>query len=253
MPAPLREIGFDQNLDGRCRSTPSSRTRPADRAAGRLLRIEARRARVCVLRLPDALHAGAERADEHACRALARRRQGLRGRARQLRSARKAGAGCPEEGRVSSRYRRPGTENGWHFLTGAEPAIERVANAAGFRYAWDEETRQFAHPTGIIVVTPDGRPARYLFGIEYGPRDVRLALVEASEGKVGSVADALLLYCYHYDPMTGRYGLYVMRAIRVAGAATVLLIATFIVVMIRREKYSPLKPQAWSPKPRTDS
>jgi protein SCO1/2 len=147
------------------------------------------------------------------------------------------------------RYKRPGTEDGWHFLTGAEPAIKRVASAAGFRYAWDEQTLQFAHPTGIIVVTPDGRPARYLFGVEYGPRDVRLALVEASEGKVGSVADALLLYCYHYDPMTGRYGLYVMRAIRVAGAATVLLIATFIVVMIRREKTVRLKPEAWSPKP----
>src|SRR6185436_11481786 len=145
-----------------------------------------------------------------------------------------------------SRYRRPGTENGWHFLTGAEPAIKRVASAAGFRYAWDEETRQFAHPTGIIVVTPDGRPARYLFGIEYGPRDVRFALLEASAGRIGSVADRLLLYCYHYDPMTGRYGVYIMRTLRIAGIATVLLMATFIVVMVRREKSARLDASAWN-------
>lgn len=134
------------------------------------------------------------------------------------------------------RYKREGAEAGWHFLTGEDTEIKRVANAAGFRYAWDEQTQQYAHPTGIIVTTTDGRLARYLFGIEYGPRDLNLSLVEASEGKVGSFADQLLLYCYHYDPMTGRYGLYVMRTLRVAGVATVLLIGTFIVVMVRREK-----------------
>ena len=134
------------------------------------------------------------------------------------------------------RYKRQGAEAGWHFLTGDEPEIQRVAKAAGFRYAWDEQTQQYAHPTGIIVTTTDGRLARYLFGIEYGPRDLNLSLVEASEGKVGSFADQLLLFCYHYDPMTGRYGIYVMRTLRVAGVATVLLIGTFIVVMVRREK-----------------
>ena len=134
------------------------------------------------------------------------------------------------------RYKRPGAEAGWHFLTGAEDAIKKVAGAAGFRYVWDDQTRQFAHPTGIIIVTPDGRPARYLFGIEYGPRDVRFALLEASAGKIGSIADSLLLYCYHYDPMTGRYGLYIMRTLRIAGVATVLVIASFIIVMVRREK-----------------
>lgn len=135
-----------------------------------------------------------------------------------------------------ARYKRPGTEGGWHFLTGDEPQIKRVTNAAGYRYTWDEETQQFAHPTGVIVTTPDGRNARYLFGIEYGPRDLKFALVEASEGRVGSVVDNLLLYCYHYDPMTGRYGVYIMRALRIAGVATVLLIGTFIVVMVRRER-----------------
>jgi protein SCO1/2 len=134
------------------------------------------------------------------------------------------------------RYQRAGAETGWHFLTGDEPEIKRVTKAAGFRYAWDEQTQQFAHPTGIIITTTDGRLARYLFGIEYGPRDVKLALVDASEGKVGTFADQLLLFCYHYDPMTGRYGIYVMRTLRVAGVATVLAIGTFIVVMVRREK-----------------
>jgi protein SCO1 len=136
------------------------------------------------------------------------------------------------------RFRRPDDRAGVHFLTGDQPSIDRLTKAAGFRYAWDKDTNQFAHPTGIIVVTPDGRPAKYLFGVEYGPRDLRLALVEASQGKIGTVVDSLLLYCYHYDPETGRYGLVIMRAIRIAGAATVLMIASFIIVMVRREKRS---------------
>lgn len=134
------------------------------------------------------------------------------------------------------RFGRPGTEHGWHFLTGDEASVKRLTGAAGFRYAWDQQTGQFAHPAGVIVTTPDGRLARYLFGLEYGPRDLRFALVEASEGRVGTAVDSLLLYCYHYDPMTGRYGLVVMRALRVAGAATVLLLGAFIAVMVRRER-----------------
>ena len=134
------------------------------------------------------------------------------------------------------RYRRDGAAQAWHFLSGDQPSIDRLTKAAGFRYVWDAETKQFAHPTGIIVLTPDGRLARYLFGIEYGPRDLRYALVEASAGSVGNAVDALLLYCYHYDPMTGRYGFVVMRAVRIAGAATVLALVSFIVVMVRKEK-----------------
>ena len=135
-----------------------------------------------------------------------------------------------------NRYDRPAAAGGWHFLTGDPPSIERLTRAAGFRYTWDEDTQQFAHPAGIVVLTPDGRLARYLFGLEYGPRDLRLALVEASEGQIGTAVDTALLYCYHYDPMTGRYGLVVMRVLRVAGAATVLAIGTFIFVMVRRER-----------------
>ncbi|HMD34623.1 MAG TPA: SCO family protein [Vicinamibacterales bacterium] len=134
------------------------------------------------------------------------------------------------------RYRRDGANAAWHFLSGDQASIDRLTKAAGFRYTWDAPTGQFAHPTGVIVLTPDGRLAKYLFGIEYGPRDLRFAIVEASNGRVGSAVDALLLYCYHYDPMTGRYGLVVMRMMRIAGAATVLALGTFIFVMVRREK-----------------
>ena len=134
------------------------------------------------------------------------------------------------------RYKRAGAAEGWHFLTGDQPSIDRLTKAAGFRYVWDAETKQYAHPSGVIVLTPDGRLSRYLFGIEYGPRDLRFGIVEASAGKVGTPVDALLLYCYHYDPMTGRYGLVIMRAMRMAGAATVLALGAFIIVMFRRER-----------------
>jgi protein SCO1/2 len=136
------------------------------------------------------------------------------------------------------RYQRPGAADAWHFLTGDESSIKALTRAAGFRYVWDAPTSQFAHPSGVIVLTPDGRLARYLFGIEYGPRDLRYAIVEASEGRIGNVADALLLYCYHYDPMTGRYGFVIMRALRLAGAATVLALGAFVFVMLRRERQS---------------
>jgi protein SCO1 len=134
------------------------------------------------------------------------------------------------------RYKRAGAAAGWHFLTAEQSSIDRLTTAAGFRYAWDQDTKQFAHPTGVIVLTPDGRMARYLFGIEYGPRDLRFAIVEASAGKIGSPVDTLLLYCYHYDPMTGRYGLAIMRAIRIAGATTVIALGGFIFIMLRRER-----------------
>jgi protein SCO1/2 len=134
------------------------------------------------------------------------------------------------------RYGRQEAAAASHFLTADRPAIDRLTKAAGFRYAWDEATQQFAHPSGVIVLTPDGRLARYMFGIEFGPRDLRLALVEASEGKVGTAVDTLLLYCYHYDPMTGRYGFMVMRALRVAGIATVLGLGSFVFLMVRRER-----------------
>jgi len=134
------------------------------------------------------------------------------------------------------RYHKPTAAQGWHFLTGDEASIKRVTGAAGFRYVWDDGLKQFAHPTGVIVTTPQGRISRYLFGIEYGPRDLRLALIESSQEKIGTPVDNVLLYCFHYDPETGKYGFVVMRAVRIAGAATVLALGTFIFVMVRREK-----------------
>jgi len=138
------------------------------------------------------------------------------------------------------RYKRTGARTGSHFLTADPPAIDQLTKAAGFRYVWDAPTNQFAHPTGVIVVTPDGRLGHYLFGIDYGPRDLRLALVEASAGHIGTAVDSLLLYCYHYDPMTGRYGFLVLRALRVAGVATVLALGALIAVMVRRERRTPV-------------
>lgn len=134
------------------------------------------------------------------------------------------------------RYARPGAEAGWHFLTGEPADITRLTQALGFRYAWDEDRRQYAHPSGIVVLTPDGRIARYLFGIEYAPKDLRFALVEASQGRVGGLVDQAVLYCYQYDPMTGKYGTAVMRILRTAAVVTLAALGTFIFVMWRRER-----------------
>jgi protein SCO1/2 len=135
-----------------------------------------------------------------------------------------------------NRLRRPGAESGWHFLTASGASVARLTQAAGFRYAWDEPTRQFAHPAGIVVATPEGTLSHYLFGIEYAPRDLRYALVEASAGRLGSPLDQVVLYCYSYDPATGRYGVVIMRVVRVAGAVTVLALGGFIALMLRRER-----------------
>jgi protein SCO1/2 len=135
-----------------------------------------------------------------------------------------------------ARYGRPGGEAGWHFLTGKPKEIAALTEAVGFRYAWDERLEQFAHASAIYVATPDGRLSRYFYGIEYAPRDLRLALVEASKGKIGTPVDQLLLYCYHYDPAAGRYGAVVMNMLRVAGVVFVLILSTFLLVMWRREK-----------------
>ncbi len=133
------------------------------------------------------------------------------------------------------RYGRFGAANGWHFLTGNESAIKRLTNIAGFQYAYDPKTDQFAHATALITTTSAGRVSRYLFGFEYKPRDLRLALVEASGGKIGTATDAILLLCYHYDPANGRYSRTAMNFVRAGGVATMLGLAGFIFVMIRRE------------------
>src|SRR5262249_34114707 len=130
----------------------------------------------------------------------------------------------------------PAFAAGWHFLTGDQHAIDRLTRAAGFRYVWDDSAQQFAHPTGIIVLTAGGVIARYLFGIDYGPRDLRLAIMDASAGKVGTPIERMLLYCYHYDLGTGRYSLAIMRLVQIAGLGTVVSLAALIIALTRRER-----------------
>lgn len=143
-----------------------------------------------------------------------------------------------KKGKYLRRYARPGAEQGWHFLTGDARSVSTLMRTLGFHYEWDEQIKQWAHGTTIVVATPEGRIARYFFGIQYPPRDLRLGLVEASGGKIGSVVDQLLLLCYHYDPATGKYSGYAMNAVRIGGGATVAAIVGFILVMLRREKRS---------------
>jgi protein SCO1/2 len=134
------------------------------------------------------------------------------------------------------RYRRPGAEAGWHFLTAEAPAITALTRAVGFRYAWDEQTRQFAHPAGLMVLTPDGRISRYLYGVEYAPKDLRFGLVESSAGRIGTPVDQFLLFCYQYDPTTGRYTVTAMRVMRLGALATVAALGSFILAMVRRDR-----------------
>jgi protein SCO1/2 len=145
-----------------------------------------------------------------------------------------------------SRYGRAGAAAGWHFLTGDEHAIAELTRVAGFRYEWDAASQQYAHATGVVVLTPDGQIARYLFGVEYAPRDLRLSLVEATEGKLGNVVDQLLLLCYHYDPKAGRYGAVAIGTMRAGGALTVLGLGVFVIVSARRER-KPRKQARTSP------
>jgi protein SCO1/2 len=133
-------------------------------------------------------------------------------------------------------YGRAEAADGWHFLTGEPAAIEPLARAVGFRYAYDAEHDQFAHAAGIMVLTPAGKLARYFYGIEYAPRDLRLSLVEASANKIGSPIDQLLLFCFHYDPATGKYGLVIMNVLRLAGLVTVLGLGAGIGIMFWRDR-----------------
>jgi protein SCO1/2 len=133
------------------------------------------------------------------------------------------------------RYRREGAERGWHFLTGDKASIDALAESVGFRYAWDEQSQQFAHASAVMVATPQGRLSHYFYGIDYAPRDLKLALVEASEGKVGSPVDALLLYCYHYDPVSGRFAP-VMGVLRAAGVLTVAGVVALLLYLRRKSR-----------------
>ena len=151
----------------------------------------------------------------------------------------------------AGQYGRPDAADHWHFLTGEQQSIDALTKAVGFHYAYDSSIRQYAHAAAIIVLTPDGRIDRYFYGVQYPARDVRLGLVEASEGKIGTLTDHALLYCYQYDPMTGKYGVVVMNVLRAAGGLTVLVLGIFMTVMFLRERKRSVRCFRRRPAPRS--
>jgi protein SCO1/2 len=142
-----------------------------------------------------------------------------------------------------ARFNRAGTEDGWHFLTGTQESISALTDDVGFRYVYDAQRDEYAHAAGITILTPQGQVSRYIFGIDFPPRDIRLALVESGAGKIGTVVDQAMLYCFHYDPVIGRYSAAAMRLLKVAAAVTVVLIVTMIFLLRRRE------PKTQQPRP----
>ncbi len=133
------------------------------------------------------------------------------------------------------RYDRKGTDAGWHFLTGDLSAIKELTAAIGYRYVWDAHSNQFAHASGVMVITPEGRVSKYFYGIEYAPKDVRLGLIEAAKNKIGTPVDQLLLFCFHWDASTGKYTATAMNLLRVAGGVTVVFLGGFVIIMLRRD------------------
>jgi protein SCO1 len=133
------------------------------------------------------------------------------------------------------RYGRPNAQNGWHFLTGDQANIQALTNAVGFHYQWDPKSQQFVHATAIMVLTPEGRVSKYFYGVDYSPKDLRLGLVDASQNHIGPVVDQVLLYCYHYDPRTGKYGAVVTRIMQLAGVATAVILGAFLIVLFKSE------------------
>ena len=131
------------------------------------------------------------------------------------------------------RYGRPGAAEGWHFLTGPEESISALTQAVGFQYQYDAQTDQYAHATAIMILTPDGRVAQYYYGVEFAPKDLRLGLIQASSGKIGNLVDEVLLYCYHYDPATGKYGAVITRILKLSGIATIVLIGGMVLILFR--------------------
>jgi len=142
------------------------------------------------------------------------------------------------------RYGRPGAAEGWHFLTGSQSSITALTKAAGFDYEYDPKTGQFAHATAIMVLTPEGRIAQYYYGVEFAPKDLRLGLIQASQNKIGSIVDQVLLYCYHYNPDTGKYSAMIGRVLKISAGATMLMLGTFLIVMFRLGSASERKRRA---------
>jgi protein SCO1/2 len=139
---------------------------------------------------------------------------------------------------MMKRYGRANAASGWHFLTGSAESINALTKAVGFQYQFDTKTQQYAHATAIVILTPDRHIAEYFYGVEFSPKDMRLGLVQASQGKIGNVTDAVLLYCYHYDPRTGKYGAIISNVLKLAAVATMLILGTFMFVMFRADARS---------------
>ena len=138
-------------------------------------------------------------------------------------------------------YGRQGVAQGWHFLTGEQSSIEPLAKAVGFRYVYDPRSKQFAHGAGIMVATPQGKVARYLYGIEYGAKDLKFALMEAAQNRIGSTVDKILMLCYHYDPTTGKYGIVVANLLKGGGILAVLILGSYMFVNFRRDRQKSLQ------------
>jgi protein SCO1 len=137
----------------------------------------------------------------------------------------------------SVEYARRGAETGWHFLTGKEPQIRELADAVGFHYAYNPTSKQYAHASGIMILTQHGVLSQYTYGVKFSERDLRLGLVRASQNQIGSFVDQVLLYCYHYDPKTGKYGLWISNSLKIGGAVTVLTLGLLVCILIRKENY----------------
>lgn len=151
-----------------------------------------------------------------------------------------------KKGTYIQAYGRAEAAAGWHFLTGEQATIEQLTAAIGFHYVYDPDQEEYAHPTGLVVLTPQGRISRYLYGIEFSPTDLRLGLVEASANKIGSAIDQVLLLCYHYDPATGQYTPAIMNIIRLAGVATTLIIGVSILTTVLRSRQERKRNQLWT-------
>jgi protein SCO1/2 len=137
------------------------------------------------------------------------------------------------------RYGRPGAASGWHFLTGPAESINALTKAVGFQYQYDAKSSQYAHATAIMVLTPQGRISRYFYGVDYPPKDLRMGLVEASQNKIGNAVDQVLLYCYHYDPATGKYGAIVNNILKLGAGLTIVLLGGLLLILFRLEKAAP--------------
>jgi protein SCO1/2 len=141
--------------------------------------------------------------------------------------------GAAKKAEYMERYKRPNAAKGWHFLTGSAASIDALTRAAGFQYQYDKKTEQFAHSTAIMILTPQGKIAQYYYGVEFAPKDLRMGLIQASQNKIGTIVDQVFLYCYHYDPMTGRYGAVISRILQVSALATVLIMGIFMMLLFR--------------------